>query len=139
MIDLDELSKTAIDILNQENESIDYMGEAADICFWLTGPQSGIEVTLFPSDNDKVKELLKKENIRYYPVKFTPLDKETEEELVDNSFMGVWFDEVSLEISRELAKKLNIDYFFYSFWDIDRIFGIYETDSDEEILYGYTN
>jgi len=140
MKNLEKLSLVAFEILDKNNEVIEKMGELADIGFWLSGPDSATEITFLPSDSDEIKRCLKEKDIEYFPVKITPLDTDNGfEEKPEESFMGVWFEEISLPESKEIAKNLKLDYLFFSNWDGDRLLGIFDVNSDDEIIYGYTN
>ena len=139
MINLEVLSNVSIDILDTNNEHIEKMNEPSDIG-WLATPQSPIEVTFFPSNNLNIQQYLKERNIVFYPVKYIPFDiKSHFNEILEKTFYGLWIEEVSLEESRKIAQNSDQDYFFFSFWDTDRIFGIYETNSDKKILFGYSH
>ena len=132
MINLENLSNVAIEIYDENNNLIEKMGDLADIGVWLGGPNSPMEITFFPLDNEKIKEELKRVNIEYFSVKFIPFDNNYKE-LNDKAFMGIWFADTSLEKSKEIAKSLNIEYLFYSFWDGERIFIIDDVNSDNYI------
>ena len=136
---LENFAKVAIDILDEQNNSIDKMGEPADIALWLLSPASPSQVVFFPSNDEKLIAYLKIRNLVFNPVKFIPLEGKTGKELEDKAFYGVWFADTQIENAKKMAKEFGLDYFFYSEWDAERIFILQDVNSDEQMVWGYDN
>jgi len=139
MSKLEKISSVAIDILDEHNNSIDKMGEPADIVLWLSSPFSPNELVFFPSNDEKVITYLKNRNLVFNPVKFIPLEEKTYKELEDKAFYGVWFADIQFEDAKKMAKEFGLEYFFYSEWDAERIFILQDVNSDEQMVWGYDN
>ena len=139
MNDLKNYAKLSIDILDKNNNTIDKMNEPADITSWLMSPDSPSELILFPSSKDMVVKYLKNQNIDFYSVKYIPFEEATGNELEADAFYGVWFENQSMKKSKQMAKDLDLDYFFYSKWDAKRIFILQDVNSEEQMVWGRDN
>jgi hypothetical protein len=134
---IEKYAYVAIDILDENNISIDKMGEPSDIVLWLASPDSPDELVFFPSNDEKVVEHLNNLKIDFKPVMYIPFEEKTGNELESKAFYGVWFADVSMDNAKQMAKELGLDYFFYSEWDAERIFILQDVNSDEQIVWGY--
>ena len=136
MNDLNNYAKVSIDILDENNNTIDKMEEPADITSWLMSSESPKELILFPSAENQIVKYLQNKNIVFNSVKYIPFNEKTGNKLEEDAFSGVWFENQSMEKAKQMAKELGIDYFFYSKWDAERIFILQNVNGEEQMVWG---
>jgi len=145
MKELEKHLNYSLIVYDEKGGEIEEIYGGKDCGYWLTTPDGPLECALFILDYDKISEYLKKNGLLAFRAGRIPYDKkETYDgkytiakkypEKEENGVL-VEIEIEAVEQAIDIAKDLNLDFFYWIYWDYARVIKIVDVLSKEMLEY----
>ena len=134
MKELEEQLNYSLVIYNSKEEVFEKLDGEGDCGMWLRYPDSPDEAALFVVNREKADKYLQENGYGYYFAGRIPYD-ESDVEHPEKEEKGVLVKIGSKEEAMKIAKKIDVDFFYWIYWNPARVIEVVDVKTGERELY----